>query len=375
VSDRRVPRTIAIACPLVAFLAWNEVACPYSCDQRLTALWAQLPDLAGRAVPPAVAEDSMMGRHKFARGINLAGAEFNDDKIPGVHGQDYIYPAERHIDYYKSRGFDVVRLPFRWERLQRALYGDLDAVELGRIKTFVAAARTRDMKVILSPHNYGRYSIDGTFALIGSGRVPIDAFADFWRRVATEFAGDAAVYAFSLMNEPHDSGGLWKSAAQAGLEAIRRSDRERLVLAPGDQWSGAWSWRRFNNNFLLEDATGNLVYEAHQYFDANRSGKYREGYALSGAYPDLGIDLVRPFARWLQEHRVAGIITEFGVPNDDPRWLEIIDRFLPWLAGQNIPWVYWAGGPWWGSYPLSAEPRDGIDAPVMSILSKTHNLR
>jgi endoglucanase len=372
--DVRLRRTIPIAFPLVAFLAWGEVDCSFSSHQGLTAACAQVTSLSWRPAPAAATANSILSRHKFARGINLAGAEFNDDKIPGVYGRDYIYPPEQHIDYYKSRGFDVVRLPFRWERLQPTLFGDLEAIELGRIKSFLAAAQVRDMKVILSPHNYGRYSIDGKFALIGSGQVPIDAFADFWRRLTTEFAGDATVYAVSLMNEPHDSGGLWKSVAQAGLEAIRRIDRQRLVLAPGDQWSGAWSWKRFNNNFLLDDPTGNLVYEAHQYFDADRSGKYRENYADSGAYPDLGIDLVRPFAGWLREHRVRGILTEFGVPNNDSRWLEVIDRLLPWLAGQNVPWIYWAGGPWWGRYPLSAEPMGGVDAPVMSILSKHYRV-
>jgi endoglucanase len=35
-----------------------------------------------------------------------------------------------------------------------------------------------------------------------------------------------------------------------------------------------------------------------------------------------------------------------------------------------VPWIYWAGGPRWGNYPLSAEPRNGSDAPVMRILTK-----
>jgi endoglucanase len=304
------------------------------------------------------------------RGMNLAGADFNPDKSSAVYGTDYIYPSAEELDYYKNHGFDVVRLPFRWERLQRTLNGELDRAELERIKGFIAAARERSMKVIVSPHNFGRYPTAGKDAPIGSPEVPIEAFADFWRRLAAEFAGDPAVYGFSLMNEPHDSRGLWKTTAQAGLDAIRRSDPDRLVLAPGDQWSGAWSWRRFNDDFLLDDPTGNLIYEAHQYFDVNHSGTYKLGYALSGAYPDLGVDLVRPFADWLREHRVSGIITEFGVPNDDPRWLELVDRLLTYLAAEDIPWVYWAGGPWWGNYPLSAEPRNGVDAPIMAILAK-----
>jgi endoglucanase len=323
----------------------------------------------GRDTDPLF-RDKLLRPHSFKRGMNLAGADFNTDKNPGVYGRDYIYPPALELDYYKGRGFDIVRLPFRWERLQRVLNGELDRSELDRIKGFIAAARERDMKIIVSPHNFGRYVIDGKEVLIGLPAVPFEAFADFWQRLAAEFAGEAGIYAFSLMNEPHDSQGLWKTTAQAGLDAIRRSDPDRLVLAPGDQWSGAWSWRRFNDDFLLDDPTGNLIYEAHQYFDVNHSGTYKLGYALSGAYPDLGVDLVRPFAGWLRGHRVRGIITEFGVPNDDPRWLELVDRLLTYLAAEDIPWVYWAGGPWWGNYPLSAEPRNGVDAPIMAILAK-----
>jgi len=34
----------------------------------------------------------------------------------------------------------------------------------------------------------------------------------------------------------------------------------------------------------------------------------------------------RPFAEWLRQHALRGIITELGVPNDDPRWLELTAR-------------------------------------------------
>ena len=308
----------------------------------------------------------------FLRGINLSGAELNEDRNRAVYGRDYVYPPAHELDYYASKGFAVVRLPYRWERLQPSLFGELDGVELGRIKGFVGAARARNMRVILSPHNYGRYYIDGKATLIGTERVSIEAFADFSHKVATAFAGDPAIYALSLMNEPHDSRGLWKQTAQAALNAIRTADNERLVLAPGDQWSGAWSWRRYNNDFLLDDAAHHIMYEAHQYFDYNHSGIYRFRYALNDVSPERGVQLVRPFAEWLRVHQVKGIITEFGVPNDDARWLELTQRLLAYLARENIPWTYWAGGPWWGNYPLSAEPKNGVDAPIMTVLTRDY---
>jgi endoglucanase len=308
----------------------------------------------------------------FARGINLPSAAFNDEHIPGVYAKDYIYPPPEDLDYYASKSFAVVRLAYLWERLQHSLFGDLDTIELNRINNFLAAARARNMRVILSPHNFGRYRLDGDKTLIGSAAVPIAAFADFSYKVATAFAGNDAVYGLSLMNEPHDSNGMWKETAQAGLDAIRGADRQRLVLVPGDQWSGAWSWRRYNNDFLLNDGSGNIMYEAHQYFDLDHTGSYKLGYMLNGASPDRGVEWVHPFAEWLKQHNVKGIITEFGVPNDDPRWLELTRRLLAYLAEENIPWTYWAGGPWWGSYPLSAEPRRGVDAPIMAVLTKDY---
>ncbi len=310
----------------------------------------------------------------FARGINLSSGELEPERKRAVYGKDYVYPPPRELDYYKSKGFSVVRLPYRWERLQPSLFGKLDGVELRRIERFVAAAQARNMRVILSPHNFGRYFLDGKETLIGTAGVPIEAFADFSHKVAAEFAGNNAVYALSLMNEPHDSEGLWKQTAQAGLNAIRAADHERLVLVPGDEWSGAWSWRRYNDDFLLDDSDDHIMYEAHQYFDLDHTGTYKVSYTLNEASPDRGVAWVHPFVEWLKEHRVRGIITEFGVPNNDPRWLELTQRLLAYLAQEKIPWTYWAGGPWWGGYPLSAEPKNGVDAPIMSVLTKDYEM-
>ena len=37
-------------------------------------------------------------------GVNIAGAEFNGRKVPGVPNQDYFYPAKATIDYFASKG-------------------------------------------------------------------------------------------------------------------------------------------------------------------------------------------------------------------------------------------------------------------------------
>ncbi len=170
----------------------------------------------------------------YLRGVNLAGAEFGEHALPGVYNQHYTYPTAAELDYYSSKGLTLIRLPFRWERLQHELYGPLDAAELGYMDTFVAAARARNMQVILDPHNYARYRDE----LIGTSAVPNAAFADFWQKVATHYKDETAIWAYGLMNEPHDTGGLWPAAAQAGVNAIRTVDQTHVILVPGDGWSG-----------------------------------------------------------------------------------------------------------------------------------------
>ncbi|MBV8616770.1 MAG: cellulase family glycosylhydrolase, partial [Acetobacteraceae bacterium] len=132
------------------------------------------------------------------RGVNLSGAELNPDKLPGRVGQDYIFPTLAELDQAKAAGMTVIRLPVLWERLQPALYGPLDAAELGRVRAMTDEAARRGLRVIIDAHDYGTYR----GAPVGSAGVPTEAFAAFWGRMARAFAADPSVI-FGLMNEPH----------------------------------------------------------------------------------------------------------------------------------------------------------------------------
>jgi endoglucanase len=81
---------------------------------------------------------------------------------------------------------------------------------------------------------------------------------------------------------------------------------------------------------------------------------------------------MQPFLDWLASRDAQGILTEYGVPDGDPRWLTVLDTLLQVLeASPRITGgTYWAAGPWWGDYPLSVEPRGAQDRPQMAILAK-----
>jgi endoglucanase len=303
---------------------------------------------------------------RFRRGVNLSGAEFTESVLPGRHGVDYLYPTPESLDYYRAKGLTLIRLPFRWERLQPEAYGPLDGAERRRLDTVVMAAHQRGMQVILAPFGSARYYGD----VIGSAEVPSDAFADFWQRLATQYRDNPGVWAYGLMNEPYDTDGRWPEAAQAAVDAIREVDPERLVLVPGDHWSDAHLWMKHNASLDIQDPAGNLMYEAHVYFDSDHSGRYDRSYDDEGAYEWIGVDRVRPFVEWCKSRGRRCFIGEYGTPGDDPRWLEVLGKFLAYLDEHMIGGTYWAGGPWWGDYPLSVEPRQGRDRPQMAVLMR-----
>lgn len=314
---------------------------------------------------PAVEQSPLM------IGVNLAGAEFGGDVIPGSHGTNYIYPGPRELDYYKARGIELIRLPFKWERIQPTLYSPLDSAELSRLDNFLDELERRGMLVILDVHNYARYKISGTAYRIGSPQVPRSAFQDLWTRLAAHVKHRDSIWAYGIMNEPYDMGVYtWKDSAQAAVDGVRSEDMKNAILLPGDAYSGAHWWLTYGADMIeVDDPADNVIFEAHQYFDQSNEGAYNFSYDGENAYPNRGVDRLSEFVSWCNQNDVRGHIGEFGVPDDDPRWLTLMENALDYMVANNISGTYWAGGPWWGDYRLSSETKRLHDeAPQMAVL-------
>ena len=307
-------------------------------------------------------------------GVNLSGGEFGS--VPGTYNADYVYPTDSaEWNYYRRKGLTLIRMPFRWARVQKTLNGELDATEMARIDAVIALARARGMKVILDMHDYDHLTVAGTSYLIGATAVPYAAFRDVWHRLADRYRADPGLYAYGLMNEPNATGGTWPLAAQAAIDGIRETDTTNIILVAGDSWSSALLWPTVNTNLNVTDPCGKIIYEAHCYFDHDSSGTYTRSYDGEGAYPTIGVDRVKPFVDWLKAHGARGFIGEYGIPTNDVRWLTVLDNFQAYLNTNGVSGTYWAGGPWWGSYILSCEPDGGytLDKPQMSVLQNYTN--
>lgn len=302
-------------------------------------------------------------------GVNLAGAEFGvADGLPGRYQIHYIYPGEADFKRYANLNMKLVRLPFRWERIQPKLNQDLNKTELGRLMATLDHAKKHNVQVILDMHNYYRYNDK----LIATKEVPITAFADSWKRIAQKVVNHPAVYGYGLMNEPHATNGKWPAAALAASKAIRSVDSKRWIFVAGDRWSSAFHWPSYNIQLIsdswMRDPKNNLVYEAHLYLDADFSGKYKNTKAVYD--PMTGVNRAKPFVEWLSKYKLRGFIGEHGAPDFSPSAIVATDNLLTYLNQNCIPSTYWAGGPWWGEYALALDVKSNKPRPQLPVLLK-----
>lgn len=315
------------------------------------------------------------------QGVNLSGAEFGQQNLPGTYNgvgrgpYDYIYPPSSEIDYFLDKGMNTFRLPFRWERLQRSLGGSLHEAELNRMDAFVNHTTGNGGHVILDPHNFARYYGD----VIGGRSLNGGHLADFWSKVATQYKDNPRVI-FGLMNEPHTMPTeTWLGAANDAIAAIRDTGASNLILVPGNGWSGAHGWHRNyygtpNANVMgnVVDPMNNFAFEVHQYLDNDSSGS-----TANIVNEDIGVERLVGFTDWLKENNYRGYLGELAAANStigtsgNQIGDEAINKMLDHLEANDdvwMGWAWWGGGPWWGDYLFAIDPVGRTDRPSMDLL-------
>ena len=324
----------------------------------------------------------------FDWGLNMAGAEFAQEKEPGTYGQDYAWPNEVQgnssgveLDYFARKNLKLARLPFRWERMQDNPFGNLNEFNVAKFLTFLRQAKERGFKVLPDCHNYGRYYVGGTLKIIGSedSNLNIDesALGDFWRRLIPRVQNAGlmdVIYGWDIMNEPFGLGvgqsnsdavgqQRWYNICQNTINAIRTVDVSKPIFIPGYQYSPSYNWTYYSDNLKnLYDPNYNLIYEAHLYFDADHSGTYTRGgdfYAETGDDYDRGVKGLSDFESWLRANGKRGFLGEFSVGRGTD-WAELFKRFLNRLKNNDSDII--VGATYWASSPyLSNQGNENIE--------------
>jgi endoglucanase len=305
-------------------------------------------------------------------GVNLAGGEFGT--VPGAYAKDYIYPSPADIDYYAQLGFNLIRVPFRWERLQPALNAPFNSADQALLLAAVAHAASNGLSVVLDTHNYARRRLadDGWTKehLIGSDEVPTAAFVDYCARLANLFKDNPSVI-FGLMNEPW---GLpaqdWLTIANAAIAAVRAAGAPQLILVPGVAYTGAHSWITSGNTVMAKtvDPANRFAFEAHQYLDTDSSGT-----SAIAVGPRVGSERIEAFQNWCRQNGFKAFLGEFAAGEDANSLAALTDICRTLQANPDVwlGWAAWAGGSWWpDDYIFKLDPtKTGQTRPQTEILA------
>ncbi len=301
-------------------------------------------------------------------GVNLAGAEFNSGQLPGIPSKDYTYPKDSELTYIADQGANVIRLPFRWERIQPQPRRPLATEELKRLQQTVKSASDKGLCVILDVHNYAKYYS----ATLQDNTGLQTAFVDLWLRLAVAFP-DPNIVAFGLMNEPsYMSIAQWGVLSKRTLAALRKASAKNLIFVGGGNWSGLHDWfseRDGTSNAAvfanLTDPLKRTVLEVHQYADNNFSGTGTECRP-----PDIFNTKFDKLSAWANQHQQRLFLGEFGVPTSADCLL-VLERFLSLMnRAEWKGWSYWAAGSWWGDYPLAINTNAASPSPQWRLLKK-----
>jgi endoglucanase len=358
-----------------------------------------VPAATVATVPPAVAATlgpsgrATLDRWVWWRGINLAGADFamsNGTEPAGTHrdprtherDREYQFPGPEDLAYLASKRMNLVRLPIGWERVQPDLFGPLDPTYLAGIRAVVDEAKRLKLTVIIDVHNYARYWVRGGDrpVVIGAPGVPVEALGDLWAKLAAQWPSDPAVV-LGLMNEPHTmSSAVWVDAVNGAIAAIRASGAANLVLVPGNNWSGAFTWldawppNPSNADAMtqIRDPLDWWMYEMHQYPDRDGSGNTEDCMSRT-----IGSQRMGAATAWLRRQRRPAILGEFRIGRNDTCYAALEDwlRYLEANGDVWKGWAYWAGGRAWNASLNVTNPirnPDGslTDRPVVDVLER-----
>jgi aryl-phospho-beta-D-glucosidase BglC (GH1 family) len=169
------------------------------------------------------------------RGFNLLEKFTLNDNAPY---------REWDFDFMAQHGFDFVRLPTDY-RIWTPSSGAYREEPLKEIDQAIAWGRARKIHVNLCLHRAPGYCVNRhppeALDLWGEGSGGAEArkqFAEQWSMFASRYRGiPAAELSFNLVNEPADvTGPRYARAAGLAVEAIRRADPARLIIADGSNY-------------------------------------------------------------------------------------------------------------------------------------------
>ena len=290
-------------------------------------------------------------------GMNLAGAacwdpwiSFNPNYPTNSSNPGFVFIDPNYFTYWRSLGIRTIRLPTKWESFTPVLGGPIEPNYLTNVIGIINDAQANGQSVLIDIHNSG-YFVPSEGALpyvLGAGPLaaPFTAYAPLWQDLATDFRSHPNIAGYDIMSEPVGfSSSTWVAAAQTAINSIRTVDMHTPIYVEGLNWSNSVTWAEYNPTLnALLDPAHNLIFEAHNYFNACEGCSYTT-WTSQDQVGMLTNQFTCPgcFGPWLAANGVKGSIGESGV-GQDPHFLEALQLSLQaYRAAGLVSFYYWEG--------------------------------
>ena len=136
---------------------------------------------------------------------------------------------------------------------------------------------------------------------------------------------------------------------------------------PGSYWDGAYTWTSTDNGKVMlgvVDPPTTTPTSCTSISTATVPGRRPTWFRAAAPRGSTS------FTRWARANKKKGFLAEFGwgrtpeaAKEGEAALAHMKENRDVWLG-----WTYWAGGPWWGEYAFTVEPKDGEDRPQMKLL-------
>jgi aryl-phospho-beta-D-glucosidase BglC (GH1 family) len=165
------------------------------------------------------------------KGINMG----NTLEPPLEGGWNNPPAREIYFDMYRDAGFDLVRIPVRWDmHTSYEAPFTVDPVWMQRVEQVVDWALERDLFVIINAHHDNWIKENYSNALYRA------RFDSIWSQISVHFQDKPEKLMFEVLNEPHGLSKPQNDELHARiLNIIRRTNPTRIVIIQGNVWGGA----------------------------------------------------------------------------------------------------------------------------------------
>lgn len=168
---------------------------------------------------------------QMKKGINLGNT-----LEPPYEGNWGNPPTQEYFfDMYKNEGFDVVRIPVRWDKhMGTSVPFKIDESWLNRVEQIVDWGLKRGLFIVINSH-HDNWIKDGYTNATNRAR-----FDSLWTQVALRFKNKSEKLIFEVLNEPHGLTKVQNDDMHGRiLSIIRKTNPTRLVIFQGHNWGGS----------------------------------------------------------------------------------------------------------------------------------------